>query len=110
LAPSRDRLLNPLFNKPLRALQFATQIGNIEAVTYCLNLEPPLPDLNEELLRLLHEALGLADADDQALIGRSLQRQNAVHLVNLRVACIRLLTASMQLTDFFNKQPQTRTR
>ncbi|KDQ21071.1 hypothetical protein BOTBODRAFT_142417 [Botryobasidium botryosum FD-172 SS1] len=110
LAPHRDRLLGPIFGKPLRALPFSNQIGNIDAVTYTLNLRPPLPDLNEELLRMLHETLALADAEDQALIGRGAQRQTNVALIKLRVACIRLLTASMPVSDFFSKQGQMRQR
>ncbi|KAJ3709901.1 hypothetical protein C8R42DRAFT_729737 [Lentinula raphanica] len=37
-----------------------------EVVRYCVSLTPPLLDLNDELLRLLHETLALADAEDAA--------------------------------------------
>ena len=86
------------------------QIGIIEAVRYCITLQPPLPELNDELLRLLHETLALADADDMALMGRNNARQVSMEIIKLRVACIKLLTASMPLTDFFAKQHQTRQR
>ncbi|KZT74387.1 FAT-domain-containing protein [Daedalea quercina L-15889] len=105
---NRDRLLSQLYTKPLRALPFQMQIGIIEAVRYCISLQPPLPELNDELLRLLHETLALADADDMALVGRNNARQVSVEIIKLRVACIKLLTASMPLTDFFAKQHQTR--
>lgn len=110
LLPHRERMLTAIYTKPLRALPFPIQIGMIEAVRYCLSLDPPLPELNDELLRLLHEALALADADDTALIGRNNPRQAGLEITKLRVACIKLLTASMPLTDFFSKQHQTRQR
>jgi transformation/transcription domain-associated protein len=108
LLPLRDKVLSNLYTKPLRALPFSIQIGIIEAVRYCVSLDPPLPELNDELLRLLHEVLALADADDAALIGRGNPRQSLIEINKLRVACIKLLTASMSLTDFFSKQIQTR--
>ncbi|TCD69680.1 hypothetical protein EIP91_006697 [Steccherinum ochraceum] len=110
LLPHRERMLTAIYTKPLRALPFPIQIGMIEAVRYCLGLEPPLPELNDELLRLLHESLALADAEDGALIGRNNPRQAGMEIVKLRVSCIKLLTASMPLTDFFSKHPQTRQR
>jgi len=110
LMPHRDRMLTAIYTKPLRALPFPLQIGMIEAMRYCVSLEPPLPELNDELLRLLHEALALADAEDVALVGRGNARQSSMDIVKLRVASIRLLTASMPMTDFFSKQPQTRQR
>ena len=110
LLPHRERMLTAIYTKPLRALPFPIQIGMIEAVRYCLGLDPPLPELNDELLRLLHESLALADAEDVALMGRGNPRQSSIEIVKLRVACIKLLTASMPLTDFFSKHPQTRQR
>ena len=110
LMPQRDRMLTSIYTKPLRALPFAVQIGMIDSVRYCLSLDPPLPELNEELLRLLHEALALADAEDSSLMNRMNQRQSALEIVKLRVACIKLLTAAMPLTDCFSKQNTTRQR
>lgn len=108
LKSQRERILQSLYTKPLRTLAFSLQIGVIEAMRYCVNLEPPLPELGDELLRLLHETLALADAEDITLLGRGNARQNGVEIVKLRVACIRLLSASMPITDFFAKQGQTR--
>jgi transformation/transcription domain-associated protein len=103
LAPVRERLLSPIFAKPLRALPFAMQIGHIDAITYCLGLRPPLLTFSEELLRLLHEALALADAEDQALIvGKASQYKNATSLINLRVVCIKLLSTALACSDFNN--------
>jgi transformation/transcription domain-associated protein len=110
LLPHRERMLSAIYTKPLRALPFGIQIGMIEAVRYCVSLDPPLAELNDELLRLLHETLALADADDVSLLGRGNPRQGAIEIVKLRVACIKLLTASMPMTDFFSKQHQTRQR
>ncbi|KDQ64542.1 hypothetical protein JAAARDRAFT_28186 [Jaapia argillacea MUCL 33604] len=110
LLPHRDRVLSSIYTKPLRAVPLPIQIGMVEAVRFCVSLEPPLPELNDELLRLLHETLGLADADDVSLLGRTNPRQGTIEIIKLRVACIRLLTASMPITDFFSRQPQTRQR
>ena len=110
LMPHRERMLLGIYTKPLRALPFPIQIGIIEAMRYCVSLDPPLPELNDELLRLLHEALALADAEDAGLLGRGSARQSTLDITKLRVAAIRLLTASMPITEFFSKQPQTRQR
>ncbi|KAI8983535.1 hypothetical protein BDB01DRAFT_850672 [Pilobolus umbonatus] len=111
LAPVRDRLVAPIFAKPLRALPFAMQIGNIDAITYCLTLRPPFLEFNDELIRLLHEALALADAEDQALVSRSTQYKSTSPLMNLRVVCIRLLSAALACSDFSSsKQGHTRAR
>ncbi|KAK7060621.1 transcription-associated protein 1 [Paramarasmius palmivorus] len=110
LAPHRERIVVGIYAKPLRALPFPIQIGIIEAVRFMISLEPPLLELNEELLRLLHETLALADAEDASLLGRNSLRQGTIEMTKLRVASIKLLTASMPLTDFFSRQHQTRQR
>ncbi|XP_006460304.1 hypothetical protein AGABI2DRAFT_184795 [Agaricus bisporus var. bisporus H97] len=110
LVPHRDRMLTGIYTKPLRALPFSKQIGMIEAIRYCVSLDPPLLELSEELLRLLHETLALADAEDSQLLGRGSIRQGTLEITKLRVACIKLLTASMPITDFFSRQTQTRQR
>ncbi|KAI7885947.1 uncharacterized protein EV154DRAFT_427566 [Mucor mucedo] len=109
LAPVRERLVAPIFAKPLRALPFAMQIGHIDAITYCLTLRPPFLEFNDELTRLLHEALALADAEDQALVSRSSQYKNTTSLMNLRIVCIKLLSAALACSDF-SSQRQTHTR
>jgi transformation/transcription domain-associated protein len=108
LLPHRHRMLTGIYTKPLRALPFSKQIGMIEAIRYCVSLDPPLVEYNEELLRLLHETLALADAEDTQLGGHRIR--GGLEVIKLRVACIKLLTASMPLTDFFLRQPQTRQR
>ncbi|KAJ1812139.1 transcription-associated protein 1, partial [Coemansia sp. RSA 2599] len=112
LLPFRDRLLGPIFGKPLRALPHNMQIGNIDAITYCLSLDPPFLEINEELLRLLSEALALADAEDQALVNHPAQvRSNTVSLTHLRHVCIRMLTAAMVRPEFSDsKNTPTRAR
>ncbi len=111
---AKERLLDPnsgpIFNKPLRALPFGMQIGNIDAITYLLNLRPPLPDVNDELMRLVHETIALADADDASLIGRVVHHAAELSLRNLRVACLKLLCAAMSFPDLFSKQHASRSR
>ena len=107
LMPVRDRLITPIFTKPLRALGFTMQIGHIDAVTYCISLQPPLIDFDDQLSRLLHEALGIADADDSALMGtKTLNKITAAPLTQLRVVCIELLTAAMNAPDFVGQRHQ----
>ncbi|KAJ9105954.1 hypothetical protein QFC19_003288 [Naganishia cerealis] len=106
--PAKERLLNetsgPIFNKPLRALPFGMQIGNVDAITYLLSVKPIVPAENDELLRLFHETIALADADDASLIGRVTHHGLEVSLRNLRVACLRLLCAGMESTQLFTGQ------
>ncbi|KXS11669.1 hypothetical protein M427DRAFT_158085 [Gonapodya prolifera JEL478] len=105
LTPARERLLTPIFTKPLRALPIPLQIGHIDAITYCLSLRPHLLTFNEELVRLLHEALALADAEDQALAQKGTSYKSMDHLTQLRVVCIRLLSSAMACPDFVNPKP-----
>ncbi|KAJ1940880.1 transcription-associated protein 1, partial [Linderina pennispora] len=108
LTPCRDRLLVPIFGKPLRALPHNMQIGNIDAITYCMSLEPPFMEINEELMRLLSEALALADAEDQALVNHPAQiRSNTVSLTHLRHVCIRMLTAAMDRPELSQSRHNT---
>jgi hypothetical protein len=83
LMPHRNRMLVGIFTKLLRALPFSKQIGMIEAIRYCVSLEPPLVELNDELLCLLHETLALADADDVQLLGPRSIRQGGFEVITL---------------------------
>ncbi|GMM40492.1 histone acetyltransferase [Hanseniaspora uvarum] len=93
---SKTLLLKPIFSKPLRALPIPIIIGNVEAVTYCLKTTEQISS-SDELLRFLAEVIALVDADDKSLSGNNkvadylMKRQ----LVNLRVTCINLLSASV---------------
>jgi len=105
--PVRDRLLQSIFNKPLRALPFPTQIGFIDAITYCLSLHNNIVTFNEPLNRLMLESLALADADDESLASKPNEFKNAEMIVNLRVACLRLLSMAMNFPDFANTPQNT---
>ncbi|EHY54471.1 transcription-associated protein 1 [Exophiala dermatitidis] len=100
IAPVKERLLQPIFNKPLRALPFLSQTGFIDAITYCLSLGHDLVPLNDQLNRLMMESLALADADAEILHPRPDEYNNAQLIVNLRVSCLRLLSLAMSLPDF----------
>lgn len=99
---SKKFLLSPIFAKPLRALSFTMQIGNIDAITYCLGLPDTFLTFNEELFRLLQEVVVLADADDESLstIQRATEHQTSEQLVQLRIACIKLLTLALKKPEF----------
>ncbi|QRV75757.1 histone acetyltransferase SAGA, TRRAP/TRA1 component, PI-3 kinase superfamily TRA1 protein [Ceratobasidium sp. AG-Ba] len=111
LMKCKERLLQPIFAKPLRALPISLQIGHIDGITYALNMKPPLPEMNDKLLWLLSEALAIADAEDRDIVGpggRGGPRSDAAVPEQLRVVCIKLLTSSMSITEFFAKQMATR--
>ena len=111
LVPVKERLLQPIFNKPLRALPFATQIGYIEAITYCLSLERNLVEFNEPLNRLLMESLALADAEDDQLASKPGEYRTMQSIVSLRVSCIKLLSLAMGFSEFASpQQSQSRSR
>ncbi|CEP62323.1 histone acetyltransferase TRA1 LALA0_S05e03004g [Lachancea lanzarotensis] len=103
---SKNFLLSPIFAKPLRALPFPMQIGNVDAIIYCLQLPHTFLEFNEELYRLLHEAIALVDAEDESLASaqRVTEYQTAEQLVQLRVVCIRLLSLALKNNDFASAQ------
>lgn len=111
IAPVKDRLLQPIYNKPLRALPFATQIGYIEAITYCLGLQRNLVEFNDPLNRLLMESLALADAEDEVLATKPTEFRTAESIVDLRVSCIKLLSLAVGFSEFAGQQhTQSRSR
>ncbi|KAI9798642.1 MAG: hypothetical protein M1833_004631 [Piccolia ochrophora] len=100
MAPVKERLLSPIYNKPLRALPFALQIGYIDAITFCLGLQHDIVEFSEQLNRLLMESLALADADDDSLANKPNEQRTAESIINLRVSCIRLLSMAMGFSEF----------
>ncbi|OLL22884.1 Transcription-associated protein 1 [Neolecta irregularis DAH-3] len=113
IIPVKDRVFVSIFTKPLRALPLAMQIGYIDAVDFCLSLGEPLLELNDEMMRLLHEVLALADAEDSALVndGGSLPKyKTETSLAELRIACIKLLSTAISLPDSSAQQNQTKGR
>lgn len=103
--PVKDRLLASIWNKPLRALPFAVQIGYIDAVTFCLKLQHGVLEFNEVLQRLLMESLALADAEDDALCAKPYEYRSAQFIIDLRVACIRLLSTAQSYPEFKPSPP-----
>lgn len=103
---SKHFLLSPIFAKPLRALPFTMQIGNLDAVTFCLSLPGTFLQFNEELFRLLQEAIVLADAEDESLstAQRAAEYKTSQQLTQLRVSCIKLLALALKNEDFANAQ------
>ncbi|KEZ39649.1 Histone acetylase complex subunit [Scedosporium apiospermum] len=96
----RDRLLQPIYAKPLRALPFAVQIGYIDAVTYHMNLKQDWVTFDENLNRMLMECLALADASDESLANKPAEYRTQENIVALRVACIKLLSTAVAFPDF----------
>lgn len=111
--PCQQILLTPIFGKPLRALPFPMQIGNIDAITYCLNLDNTFLKFNDELNRLLLEALALVDAEDESLanVHRLHEHRTSKQLVELRVVCIKLLSLALTKPRFsLGLMPDTRVK
>lgn len=102
MGPCKHLLLTPIFGKPLRALPFPMQIGNIDAITFCLNLDNSFLTFNDELNRLLLEALALVDAEDESLanVHRLYEHRTSKQLVELRVVCIKLLSLALTKPGF----------
>lgn len=102
IGPSKHLLLTPIFGKPLRALPFPMQIGNINAITFCLGLEDTFTTFNDELNRLLLEALALVDAEDESLanVHRLHEHRTAKQLIEIRVVCIKLLSLALTKPGF----------
>ncbi|KAF2153530.1 hypothetical protein K461DRAFT_321169 [Myriangium duriaei CBS 260.36] len=98
--PVKELVLGHMFNKPLRALPFSVQIGYIEALTFCLELENEVLELEDRLNRSLLETLALVDAEDDSLAPKPFEHRNSEAIVSLRVACLRLLSAAMKLPAF----------
>lgn len=109
LESTKERCLTPIYSKPLRALPFGIQIGFIDAITYYLELKNDFVVFDDNLNRLLGESLALADAADESLAGKPGEYRTHESIVNLRVACIKLLTTAMGY-DEFAKGPQNNTR
>lgn len=104
-----DTSAGPIFSKPLRALSsFAMQVGNIDCVTYLMDLRPPVPEINDEFVRLVQEVLALADVDDASLIpnkrGEPPSHKQNFWLKSLRIACLRMLRSTMNNQEF-NERP-----
>ncbi|KAL9111516.1 MAG: hypothetical protein Q9227_004003 [Pyrenula ochraceoflavens] len=104
IGPVKERLLQPIFNKPLRALPFSTQIGFIDAITYCLSLQHGIIGFNEQLNRLIVESLALADAEDETLSPKPQEFNNAAMLIKLRVSCLKMLSLAMAFPEYQNAQ------
>lgn len=100
--PYKDRFLQPIYAKPLRALPFPIQIGYINAMTYHMSLKNDWVTFDENLNRLLMESLALADANDESLANKPAEFRTHQHIVNLRVSCIKLLSTAMTFDEFSN--------
>lgn len=102
LDPYKERFLQPIYSKPLRALPFSIQIGYINAMTYHMGLKNDWVKFDDNLNRLLMESLALADANDESLANKPAEFRTHEHIVNLRVSCIKLLSTAMTFDEFAN--------
>lgn len=107
ISPVKDRLLQPIYMKPLRALPFEIQVGYLDAITYCLSLQKNLIEFSEMLNRLLVEAMALSEAEDEHLTPKPNEYRHADNIINLRVACIKLLSLAVGFSEFAGQQQTT---
>ena len=109
ILPVKERLLQRIYMKPLRALPFQIQIAYLDAISYCLELQHDIIEMNENAHRLFTEAMALADADDATLTSKHLEYKVAQQVVELRVACVKLLALALG-TDEYSSQEQSPNR
>ena len=111
VTPVKDRLLQTIYMKPLRALPIPIQIGYIDAISHCLELQHEIIDINENADRLFTETIALADADDQVLTAKPGEYKVAQQLIDLRVSCIKLLALALGTAEYSSQQQsQNRSR
>jgi transformation/transcription domain-associated protein len=104
----KDRTYTTIFNKPLRTLGISFQVGYIDAITFAMSVKPPLVDSkSDQMWRFITECIGIAEAEDVNLLGRSVAPNSQTLLVQLRVACIKLLTVVLTDDDFQAARPGT---
>lgn len=103
LLPLKSRVYGPIFSKPLRALPMHVQVGYIDAITYCISLRPPLLEINEELLRLINEAITVVESEDQPVT--AVRVNNPCGLQTLKIVCIKLLSTCLSGVEF-QQQPK----
>jgi transformation/transcription domain-associated protein len=98
----KDMLLGRMYSKPLRTLHFHNQIASIDALNFCFGVQPAIVEQNKELQRFLEEVVATAGAEDDDLIpqSRMSQHRNASALVELRIACLNLLSTVMSTPSF----------
>lgn len=105
----RDRLHATLYVKPLRTLNHNLVIGIVDGVRYLIGFSPSILEEDEHLIRLLSESIGLAENADIANVKTDI-RKNSLEVTQLRVACLKLLTNALVLTDNFARHPPPRQR
>ena len=102
LQEPKDLLLNRIWSKPLRTLQFHYQVASIDALNFCFGIQPPVVEQSAELSRFIQEVVQTAEAEDMELLpqARTSQHRNASALVELRIACLNVLSTAMSNPAF----------
>ncbi|KAL9103081.1 MAG: hypothetical protein Q9163_001848 [Psora crenata] len=109
LLPVKDGLLTTIYMKPLRALPIPLQISYIDAISYCLELQHDIIELDKNADRLFAETILLADAEDLSLATKPGEFKVAQQISDLRVSCIQLLALALETAEYSSQQ-QTQTR
>lgn len=104
LFPFKERLISPIFSKPLRALPLSLQIGYINAVDFYfnLNLNQPLLTVNDDIVKFLQESINLADIDDT--FKKASQFEKTTLKIYLKVVCLKFLASALTFSEFQNSR------
>eukprot|EP00899_Mesostigma_viride_P026573 jgi/Mesvir1/70/Mv13673-RA.2 len=100
LEPYHAPLLAPLLTRALRTKQVDAQVGTVTTLNYCLSLRPPLVRMSSHILQLLHDALAIGEADENAILSKFTAPKMVASVTRLRTACIELLCTAMAWNDF----------
>ena len=91
----KDGFFQSLFMKPLRALPTTIQIAHISALTYCMRLEEKVVPSEDFFHKMIQDAHTLMEMEDDKLIPAAAEYRNAQLIVQLRCACLEMLTTAM---------------
>jgi transformation/transcription domain-associated protein len=99
LSTCKSILSNHIFSKPIRQIFISAQIGIIDCLTYCMTIDPTFFPVDDQMSRVVYEAVALLDAEDEALVRRS-SETNPDSLALLKSSCIEFLTAAVSSPEF----------
>jgi transformation/transcription domain-associated protein len=110
LKPAIPKLTTNIFLKPLRMFTPIVQIGFMDAMTYLLNIDPPVLEANDAFWRLMNEVIVLGELEDPYPAMPKMNRRATMLTAKTKAAAIRLITASLVIADYFSAQKTARQR
>ena len=88
---AKTQVLDPIYAEPLGNYPRIVQTGYLDAMTYCLNLRPPVVHVDDRLIAFVKEAFALAKSDDNSNLsvsssGSRAQQQSTLNFVESHVS------------------------